>query len=172
VAPAAPTPEASAPATVEAAALAAAPARGGKPVPAPEPTSEPQSTAAPGLQAPPLGDELTALRDRWPEIVARISLHPPTRPLIVACRPVSVEGNVVTLGFPEDKAFLRAVADRRRGVLEEGIGAVLGRPVAVRCVATNLDLVPELPADAEAEFVLAEARRIFGDDASDPAEVG
>ena len=77
----------------------------------------------------------------------------------------------MTLGFPEDKAFLRAVAERRRGVLEEGIGAVLGRPVVVRCVATNLDLVPEI-ADDDAEFVLAEARRIFGDDVSDAAEVG
>jgi DNA polymerase III subunit gamma/tau len=136
------------------------------------PTAAPPATDGESLEAPPLGEELTALRDRWPEIVARISLHPPTRPLIVACRPVSVEGNVVTLGFPEDKAFLRAVADRRRNVLEEGIGAVLGRAVAVRCVATNLDLAPDLPGDAEAEFVLAEARRIFGDDASDPAEVG
>jgi hypothetical protein len=104
--------------------------------------------------------------------VARISAHPPTKPLIVACRPVSVEDGVVTLGFPEDQAFLRAVADRRRNVLEEGIGAVLGRPVVVRCVATNLDLVPEVETDAEAEFVLAEARRIFETDASDAAEVG
>ncbi len=78
----------------------------------------------------------------------------------------------MTLGFPEDQGFLRAVADRRRNVLEEGIGAVLGRTVAVRCVATNLDLVPEVETDAEAEFVLAEARRIFGADGSDAAEVG
>ena len=70
----------------------------------------------------------------------------------------------MTLGFPEDQGFLRDVAERRRTVLEEGIGAVLGRPVGVRCVATNLDLVPPLPADADAAFVLAEARRIFGTD--------
>ena len=92
--------------------------------------------------------------------------------MIIACRPVSVEDGVVTLGFPEDQAFLRSVAERRRNVLEEGIGAVLGRTVAVRCVATNLDLVPELPADAEAAFVLAEARRIFGADATEPGDVG
>ena len=52
------------------------------------------------------------------------------------------------------------------------MSAVLGRSVAVRCVATNLDLVPELPADAEAAWVLAEARRIFAADDGDPAEVG
>jgi DNA polymerase-3 subunit gamma/tau len=136
--------------------------------PAAKPGSDGPSAA---LQPPVVDDELAVLRDRWPEIVSRISAHPPTRPLIVACRPVSVEGGVVTLGFPEDQAFLQAVAERRRGVLEEGIGAVLGRPVVVRCVATNLDLVPEI-ADDEAAFVLAEARRIFGDDVSDAAEVG
>jgi hypothetical protein len=104
------------------------------------------------------------LRDRWPEVVARISSHPPTKPLIAVCRPISVEDGVVTLGFPEDQGFLRGVAERRRAVLEEGIGAVLGHPVGVRCVATNLELGPPLPADAEAAFVLAEARRIFGTD--------
>lgn len=116
--------------------------------------------------------DLAVLRDRWPEIVARISLHPPTKPLIVACRPISVEDGIVTLGFPEDKAFLRAVAERRRPVLEENVSAVLGRSVAVRCVATNIDVVPDLPADAEAAWVLAEARRIFEADEPNPAEIG
>jgi DNA polymerase-3 subunit gamma/tau len=154
-----------------------------EPAPAEPAPDEPAPAKSPGpdkprsdspeatLQPPAVDDELAVLRDRWPEIVTRISAHPPTRPLIVACRPVSIEGGVVTLGFPEDKAFLQAVAERRRGVLEEGIGAVLGRPVVVRCVATNLDLVPEI-ADDDAEFVLAEARRIFGDDVTDAADVG
>ena len=30
-------------------------------------------------------------RERWPEIFARISAHPPTKPLIVVCRPITVE---------------------------------------------------------------------------------
>jgi DNA polymerase-3 subunit gamma/tau len=144
-----------------------------EPAPAKSPRPDKPRSDSPEatLQPPAVDDELAVLRDRWPEIVTRISAHPPTRPLIVACRPVSIESGVVTLGFPEDKAFLQAVAERRRGVLEEGIGAVLGRPVVVRCVATNLDLVPEI-ADDDAEFVLAEARRIFGDDVTDAAEVG
>jgi DNA polymerase III subunit gamma/tau len=141
------------------------------PAPVEEAGARSPAAASDALQAPAIEGDLAVLRDRWPEIVARISAHPPTKPLIVACRPVSVEDGIVTLGFPEDQAFLRAVADRRRAVLEEGIGAVLGRPVVVRCIATNLDLVPEIAADADAEFVLAEARRIFGDDATDPAEV-
>jgi hypothetical protein len=119
----------------------------------------------------PIGADLALLRERWPEVVARISAHPPTKPLISVCRPIAVEDGIVTLGFPEDQGFLRAVAERRRTVLEDGIGAVLGRPVGVRCVATNLDLVPPLPADADAAFVLAEARRIFEGDDADAAPV-
>jgi hypothetical protein len=78
---------------------------------------------------------------------------------------VTVEEQVVTLGFPEHQAFLREKAEARRGVLEDGIGAVLGHTVTVRCIATNLDLVPELPPDEDAAFVLAQARRIFGEEA-------
>jgi DNA polymerase-3 subunit gamma/tau len=130
-----------------------------------------RSPAKPAVPAEPSAD-LAVLRDRWPEIVARISLHPPTKPLIVACRPISVEDGVVTLGFPEDKAFLRQVAERRKAVLEENVSAVLGRSVAVRCVATNIDVMPDEPADAEAAWVLAEARRIFEADDANPAEIG
>jgi DNA polymerase-3 subunit gamma/tau len=129
------------------------------------------SGAAAVASQPATGD-LAVLKDRWSEIVARISTHPPTKPLIIVCRPISVEDGVVTLGFPEDKGFLRAVAERRRSVLEEGISAVLGRVVAVRCVATNVDVVPDLPTDEEAAWILAEARRIFDAEGADPAEVG
>ena len=146
--------------------------------PRPEQAAEPApEAAAPAPEATPVAGpaasgDLGVLRERWPEIVARVSAHPPTKPLIVVCRPISVEGNVVTLGFPEDKAFLRQVAERRKGVLEENISAVLGRTVAVRCVATNLDVVPDLPTDDEAAWILAEARRIFGEEGGEPAEVG
>jgi DNA polymerase-3 subunit gamma/tau len=149
-----------------------------QPLPA-EPAGSASDPAPPALDlAPPVGltvpvgGDLAVLRDRWPEIVTRISKHPPTKPLISVCRPIAVEDAIVTLGFPEDQGFLRDVAERRRSVLEEGIGAVLGRPVSVRCVATNLDLVAPLPADAEAAFVLAEARRIFGGDGppADPVD--
>jgi len=136
--------------------------------PAPLPPTE---TSPPVALDAPIGADLALLRERWPEVVARISAHPPTKPLISVCRPIAVEDGIVTLGFPEDQGFLRAVAERRRTVLEDGIGAVLGRPVGVRCVATNLDLVPPLPADADAAFVLAEARRIFEGDDADAAPV-
>jgi DNA polymerase-3 subunit gamma/tau len=156
-APASP-PTTSAPAAIESAAASEPTAAGPPPGPA--------------LGGPPVSGELAVLRDRWPEVVARISANPATKYLIVSARPVRVEDGVVTLGFPEHQAFLREKADRRRPALEEGIGAVLGHPVSVRCVTTNLDLVPELPTDDDAAYVLAEARRIFETGPADGGEIG
>ena len=87
----------------------------------------------------PTSPALEELRGRWAEIVAHVSQHPPTRPLITACRPISVEDDVVTLGFPEEQGFLRDVAERRLPLLEETVSGVLGKKVLVRCVATNLE---------------------------------
>jgi len=182
--PVAPTPPAATPPSPAATPPRATPTPGGSASAAAKtPPTEPSAAlttkpavAEPGTARPvdlgaPPGSDLATLRQRWPEVVTRVSQHPPTKPLIAVCRPISVEDGIVTLGFPEDQGFLRAVAERRRTVLEEGIAAVLGHPIGVRCVATNLDLLPELPADADAAYVLAEARRIFGSDESDAAEV-
>jgi hypothetical protein len=120
----------------------------------------------------PAGDDrgIDALRAAWPEVVAILSQNPPVKPLIAACRPVSVEGPVVTLGFPEDQAFLKDALERRRSMLEDGIGRVLGRAVNVRCVATNLEHVPAVPLGDAADLI-TEARRIFADDLVDVGEV-
>lgn len=107
----------------------------------------------------------------WPAVVQEMSRQPALKPIIVESRPMSVDGAVVTLGFPESKAFLRDIADRKRSVIEEGVARVIGRPVAIRCVVTNLDLFAPLPGDGEAERLLAEARRIFADDLVDVGEV-
>jgi len=136
------------------------------------PPSPVMAARAASVQAPAPTGDLATLRDRWSEVVARVSANPPAKPLIVECRPVSVEDNLVTLGFPESKAFLKDLLEKRRAILEESVSAVLGRPVAVRCVATNIDVLPELPSDDEAAWILAEARRIFGEEGADPAEVG
>ena len=118
-----------------------------------------------------LGDPMAELQHHWPDIVAWISKSPVVKPLITVCRPISVDGNVVTLGFPEGQGFLRDVAERRRPVLEEGVARFLGRPVAVRCVATNLELAPPATTGDEATRLLDEARRIFADDLVDVGEV-
>ncbi|MFM2106751.1 MAG: polymerase gamma and tau subunit [Chloroflexota bacterium] len=129
------------------------------------PTGAEPAPAAPAAAATGSGDEaLDLLRARWSEIVQHVSAHPPTKPLITACRPISVEGDVVTLGFPEEQAFLKEVATRRRANLEEGIGRFLGREVVVKCIATNLDVVPPTPGDGHEDRLVVAARRIFAGD--------
>jgi hypothetical protein len=171
--PAAPAPAAEGPAAI--AAPESSPAAG----PAAPPTSKPgaRSVAPPSSEeAPPAaarsktGPTLALLLERWAEIVEVISKSPPTRPLIVACRPVSVDGNVVTLGFPEAQSFFKDVADRRRPILEDGVSRVLGIPVSVRCVAANVEVAP-LPGDPDSARLLNEFKRIYGDDAVDIGDV-
>jgi DNA polymerase-3 subunit gamma/tau len=149
------------------------PSAAAEPRPAPEPEPEPAVAAAPAPApeaAPPVpSDALEELLAAWPAIVARVSQHPPTKPLIVACRPVAVEGNIVTLGFPEEQAFLKDVAERKKSVIEQGIGESLGRAVAVRCVVANVELAS--PVAAGDAFLLAEAKRIFADDLVDVGEI-
>ena len=81
---------------------------------------------------------------------------------MIACRPVAVDGTIVTLGFPEEQAFLKDAAERRKSAIEAGISSVLQRPVGVRCIVANVEVTPTAPADAA--DLLAEARRIFADD--------
>jgi hypothetical protein len=119
----------------------------------------------------PSAGGIDELRARWPEVVAILSQNPPIKPLIVACRPISVEDHLVTLGFPEDMAFLKIALERRGSILEEGIGRILGRTVIVKCVATNLEHVPAVAIEAESPDLISEARRIFADDLVDVGEV-
>ena len=148
-----------------------------RPATAPDPKSAARAVVPPPTDdAPPVaaraktGPTLALLLERWAEIVEVISKSPPTRPLIVACRPVSVDGNVVTLGFPEAQSFFKDVADRRRPILEDGVSRVLGIPVSVRCVAANVEVAP-LPGDPDSARLLNEFKRIYGDDAVDIGDV-
>ena len=170
-----PAPLASPPASARGSAVPSrstvAPRVAGGPLAALEPRSTVASAVdvalgptAPTSAAPASEDPLVELRRRWPEVVALISRHPPTKPLIEACRPMAVDGATVTLGFPESQLFLRDVADRRRPTLEEGLSRVLGRPIAVRCIATNVEMDVAPPADPEGSAVIAAARAVWGDE--------
>ncbi len=171
-------------------AATAAPSHTRQPAPVPASVTRPSSSApaaksaaasaAPPPSAPSVppttkrvrtGPTLQFLLERWAEIVEVISKSPPTKPLILACRPVGVEGAVVTLGFPEAQSFFKDVAERRRAILEDGVSRVLGMPVSVRCVAANVE-VSALPEDPDGTRLLSEFRRIYGDDIVDVGDVG
>jgi DNA polymerase-3 subunit gamma/tau len=154
--PTAPTPE---PAPSTRATTTPKPA---EPAKTPVPAARTTTAAAPASADPALEELLAA----WPTIVEHLSAHPPTKPLIQRCRPVAVDGAIVTLGFPEEQAFLKEQAERRRPGIEAGIAAVVGHPVTVRCVVANVELAPR-PSDD----LVAEARRIFAEELADVGEV-
>ncbi len=116
-------------------------------------------------------DLLDRVRVGWPAIVAALSRTPLVKPLAEACRPVRLDGHVVVLGFPEDKAFMREKAEQRHVAFEDAIAAVVGTTVGVRCVATNLELLPPLPHEAIGRDNLDAARRIFAGDLADAVDV-
>jgi hypothetical protein len=119
---------------------------------APDPSAPATTSAGPTA-------ELTQIRAAWPQIVAAIGGNPANRPLVTACRPVELRDGALILGFPEDQAFMRDIAERKRRVLEEGIASVIGRHVAVRCVVANLELVE--PVHSGEGDLVSRAQQIF-----------
>jgi DNA polymerase-3 subunit gamma/tau len=168
-----PAPERSASPSAPAVGPSAAPsssipaARAASPV---VPSASSESSASPAPRAR-TGPTMQLLLERWAEIVELISKSPPAKPLIVACRPVGVDGSIVTLGFPEAQSFYKDVAERRRTILEDGVSRVLGMPVSVRCVAANVEIAP-LPQDPDSTRLLSEFKRIYGDAVVDVGDVG
>jgi DNA polymerase III subunit gamma/tau len=141
-------------------------------VPAAAPSGESSgAAAADAVGGGQVSPQLAELHGHWSSIVADLSQQPAVKPLILACRPIAVDDRAITLGFPEHQSFLKDALERRRAAVEAGIAGRLGRPVNVRFVATNIDLLPPPPDDAESARLLAEARRIFADDLVDVGEV-
>jgi hypothetical protein len=103
--------------------------------------------------------DIEAIRAAWPRIVSAIGGNPANRPLVTTCRPVELRDGFLVLGFPEDQAFMRDIAERKRRVLEDGIASVVGRAMAVRCVVANLELVA--PVDSGEGDLVSRAQRIF-----------
>jgi DNA polymerase-3 subunit gamma/tau len=167
--PVAPTPPAAEPTSQvpESPPVAAMPAPA---VTAPSPEASPASTASATPDANGTNLSLDRIVAAWPAIVAVLSTQPAIKQLILTCRPVALDGVIVTLGYPEEQAFLREIAERKKANIEAGIREVVGHDVGVRCIVANI----EVPAPATAGddgFLMAEARRIFGDDLADVVEI-
>ncbi len=153
--------------SIESATAAPAPAAPEPEAKTPPPLAEPPAPIAAATEsastpAPTVaGDDgdIGTIREAWPRIVAAIGGNPANRPLVNTCRPVEVRDGILILGFPEDQAFMRDIAERKRRILEEGIASVIGRTVAVRCVVTNLELVE--PVDSGEGDLVSQARRVF-----------
>jgi hypothetical protein len=101
--------------------------------------------------------------------VTLLSRQPAIKQLIITCRPVALDGSIVTLGYPEEQAFLREIAERKKAGIEAGMREVIGHDVGVRCVVANIE-VPS-PPEGDEGFLLSEAKRIFGGDLVDAADI-
>ena len=106
----------------------------------------------------------------WPAVVEVLSRQPVIKPLILMCRPVALDGVIVTLGFPEEQAFLREIAERKKAGIEAGIREVIGHEVGVRCIVANIEVAAPATGGDDG-FLMSEARRIFGDDLADVVEI-
>ena len=141
---------------------------------APIPAPPASATAEPLVAAPSATNGTDLSLDRivaaWPDIVTALSRQPVIKPLILMCRPVALDGVIVTLGFPEEQAFLREIAERKKAGIEAGIREVIGTDVGVRCIVANIE-VPVPATGGDDGFLMAEARRIFGDDLADVVEI-
>ena len=150
------------------------PARRSPPRPPRRRHRPPAATAEPPVAAPPATNGTDLSLDRivaaWPDIVTALSRQPVIKPLILMCRPVALDGVIVTLGFPEEQAFLREIAERKKAGIEAGIREVIGPDVGVRCIVANIE-VPVPATGGDDGFLMAEARRIFGDDLADVVEI-
>ena len=125
----------------------------------PEPAAPEPAAAVSSAPSDAATDELHEIRAAWPQIVAAIGGNPANRPLVTTCRPVELRDGALVLGFPEDQAFMRDIAERKRRVLEEGIASVIGRHVQVRCVVANLELVE--PVHSGEGDLVSKAQQIF-----------
>lgn len=150
----------------------AAPAARASTAATPAPAPPPQSpVVAPGIPADGPPDlSLERIVAAWPDIVARLSQKPAIKQLILTCRPVALDGVIVSLGFPEEQAFLRDVAERKKADIEAGVAQVMGRDVGIRCVVANIEVAPP-STTVDDGYLMAEARRIFGEDLVDIGEV-
>jgi DNA polymerase-3 subunit gamma/tau len=148
---------------VEVAAVAPEP-----PPPGPTDAGSAPTTAE---RSDPDEEPLASLRSRWPEFVRQVGSNPALRAIIEVCRPVDVRDGVVVLGFPEDRAFYRDKAEQRRSALEAGVEQILGRPYAVRCVATNLEAIGPLPETGEEADLVNRFKEVFAGELADVAEI-
>jgi DNA polymerase III subunit gamma/tau len=121
-------------ATVEAATVEAATVEA-EPQPEPEPEPQPAPVAA---VAPPQHDgppELATVAACWPAVVDVVRQDNQLLGALLAdARPVSLEGQDVTLAFPESKAFSKRKAeqDDYRRATAEALRSVLGTTLVLR----------------------------------------
>ena len=137
-------------------APASAPPVAAKPLPSkpvsPASETKPVSEAAP---APGGSVSLTELLAQWDKICDRSKVHHYTLPALLDwCRPVAVEGELLTLGFKKEFALSKVDSEEMRPLLEAAVADVIGQNLRVKCVRRDVDTAVDLP-DVDEEGVVA-----------------
>ena len=136
--------------------------------PTPRPRRRPPPRAEPGA---PDGD-LERLRHGWREVDRGRQQEPAAQAAHRGLPADRRRGQRRHARLPRGEGL--PARDRRaeaRRASRRGSRGFLGHPVGIRCVVSNLDLLPPLPEDADAAHILAEAQRIFAEDMADVGEV-
>lgn len=104
----------------------------------PHPQVEPEryagSPATAPVSAPAVGIALEDLLDIWPAVLDGVrERHALCAGLLSAARPVAVDGDTLTVAFPEDQEFLRrkAEAPEMRACVGEALRAVTGASLQI-----------------------------------------
>jgi DNA polymerase-3 subunit gamma/tau len=81
------------------------------------------------------GIELEAVKKVWDRVMSSIAnVEKTTHALLLEARPVAVKGNQVTLAFKWAFHREKISTDKKRLLVEEHLGKILGQAVVVRCV--------------------------------------
>jgi hypothetical protein len=109
-------------------------------VPEPEPEPEPVPVAEAATYAPAL--DIERLKQLWPAVVDQVRSE---NPMVGACletaRPLSIEGDRLTICFPAMNGFSRKTVDKNRELVQTALRALTG---------TSLGLDYEMRDDDEA----------------------
>jgi DNA polymerase-3 subunit gamma/tau len=133
-------------------------------VASPAGTPPPPTTVSSAPNPPPSVPSLVQLGsviNKWKQIVAASKKYHSSLPALLEwCKPVSLEGDTVTLGFQNDVLLQKANDGDRRAGIEKTLKDVLGAPLKVRCVVKDAEIT--LPPDVDGNGIVAEGVKLGG----------
>jgi len=142
-----------------------APERKPKPTAAQEPRDAVERKPAPEIPPPSPQDlppsALETLRTRWAQVLALVRPRDKNvEAFLRSCEPVSVEGNVVTLGFYYSFHKEQMEQENNRTLVEEVLGQFLGVAVRVRCTVTPKGKARSRSAKVEDPVIQAAVKQL------------
>jgi DNA polymerase III subunit gamma/tau len=161
-APAAPAPgDRSAPAPREEAAAGspAAPTASASAAPTASAAPAVATAAAPDPQTSPALD-VEQLRALWPAVAEAVAeQRPAVATWLLEARPAAVEGDRLTLAFPQESAFAKKKVEGCRELVQDSLRGLTGRSMAIVCELS--DESPAAPEPLDEERLIARLREDF-----------